>query len=161
MRTLIRNLTYTAILTLILSVISVAPARAAATAETYRFDEPLQGVVTGCGEDVAFSGTLHTVMHVTFSAHGGYLSTYQQNLQDVSGIGLLTGARYRLIDSYHSDINWSSFFDAELRATYTDNFRLVGQGPAANTIVTTLSHVTITNSQGITAFVDHFTAQCH
>jgi hypothetical protein len=161
MRILIRNLTFMAILTLILSVASVAPARAGAVTSTYNVSEPFQSVVTGCQEDVAVSGTIHTVIHVTYSANGGYEATYQQNLQDVTGIGLLTGARYRLIDSYHNTVNWSSFFDAELRFTTTDNFRLVGQGPAANTIISALFHITITNSQGVTAYVDHYTAQCH
>jgi hypothetical protein len=165
MRTLIRNLTYMAILTLALSVVSALPARASAVAFTSVVDFPIDIVQFvpcangGAGEDVALSGTIHEVYHVTFNSNGGATIKIHDNPQGVSGVGLTTGAKYQATGVTQDIFNVSGN-NGQYSETYINNFRVVGQGPGNNFLVHETFHITFNANGELTAFVDNISTTC-
>jgi hypothetical protein len=165
MRTLIRKLTYMAILTLALSVAGVLPARASAIAFTINQDFPI-AIDTfvpcangGAGEVVALSGTIHEVFHVTINSNGGATIKILDNPQGVSGVGLTTGAKYRGT-GVTQDIFSLSGNNGQYSETFINNFRVVGQGPGNNFLVHETFHITFNANGELTASVDNISTTC-
>ena len=162
MRTLIRNLTYMAILAVVLSVASALPARAGAVAFTVNQDIPIFIDLLspcGAGEEVILSGVLHDMFHVTFNSNGGATLKFQDNPQGVSGVGLTTGAKYQATGVTHETFTFSGN-NYQYSDTYVNNFRIVGQGPDNNYMVHETYHVTFNANGQLTATVDNFSITC-
>lgn len=58
---------------------------------------PVLGHPCGTGDNILVSGNLHAVVHTTRDPLGGFHQKIEVNHQGVSGVSLLTGARYRII----------------------------------------------------------------
>jgi hypothetical protein len=110
----------------------------------------------GLGEDVSLSGTIHSVFHVTLDGLGGAHVVVIHNPQDVSGVGLTTGAKYQGVGT-HMDV-----FNATVgvEETTVTTSQLIGQGPGNNFLVHDVVHTTVLASGVVTSFQDHVTVEC-
>jgi hypothetical protein len=124
-------------------------------------DIPVSGTLFNeCGgEDVAFSGAFHIVIHSTSDGAGGLHSDITLNWHGVTGVGLTSGARYQMPEEHHSVENFNS--ENGFTASNSDNFRLIGQGPDNNQVVNFLFHLTITPDGTVTASFTDFRSVCH
>src|SRR4051794_1543183 len=88
------------------AMISAAVGRLARAANVFNADVPVSFTVTNpCnGEDVLFSGTAHVLVDITINGNTAHLGV-NTNFQDLSGVGLTTGAKYQLANSTHTAIN--------------------------------------------------------
>jgi hypothetical protein len=110
----------------------------------------------GAGEEVALSGSLHDLFHVTLDGSGGLHVKTHSNPQGISGIGLTTGAKYQATGVTQEQ------FNAKIgeQDTFINNFRLIGQGPGNNFLVHENFHVTVNANGVVTSFHDHFSVVC-
>jgi hypothetical protein len=110
----------------------------------------------GAGEVVSLTGSLHILATVTFDSAGGVHGTLLFNPQDVSGIGSLSGGRYR------GTGETLSVFSANLGAvsTLVNNFRIVGAGGAASLQVHENVALVVNANGTFTASVDHVVVTC-
>lgn len=111
----------------------------------------------GVGEDVALSGALHILMHLTADAKGGIhlMSIYQP--QRVSGVGATTGATYTAVGGTSDH---QKFGRLPATFTYSNNFRLIGRGAASSLHIHENVHVVINGNGDIQTEVDHFSVSC-
>lgn len=77
----------------------------------------------GAGETVQLSGSLQVVDLLTFDAGGGIHLAFHANPQDVSGVGLTTGTRYRGTGVTLGNLNLT----AGIQSTLEDNFLLIAE----------------------------------
>lgn len=118
----------------------------------------LSVVIPCTGDNVTIQGPLHVVDAVTINANTVHL-TSEANPQDVSGVGSLTHAMYRGVGVTRSDLNFNvNGFPAQ--ETFVNNFRIVGQGRAANYMIHENTHVTINANGTVTSLLDNFKATC-
>lgn len=110
----------------------------------------------GLGEDVALSGNLHDLFHVTTDGHGGFHIKTHDNPQGIIGVGSLTGLKYQGTGVTESQVN----LNAGQHETDINNFRMIGQGPGNNFMVHDNFHVSINANGVVTSFHDHFTITC-
>jgi hypothetical protein len=105
---------------------------------------------------VSLSGTIHSVFHVTLDGLGGAHVVVIHNPQDVSGVGLTTGAKYQGVGT-HMDV-----FNATVgvEETTVTTSQLIGQGPGNNFLVHDVVHTTVLASGVVTSFQDHVTVEC-
>jgi hypothetical protein len=111
-------------------------------------------------EGVLVAGTIHLVTVTTTDAAGGLHTERHLNVQDVSGVGLVTGLQYRGIHTETHSANSSGAGGSDL--TVVVDIKLISEGSASNlTIRDAVFHVT-TNADGVvTASVDRLTvAEC-
>jgi hypothetical protein len=112
--------------------------------------------VGGAGEFVTLSGTLHGVFRITIDANGGFHARNLSQLQQVSGVGLTTGDRYRgtgvIQDSFHGTVG--EVF------TLVTSFQVIGQGADNNFVVHHLVHLTVNANGTVTASINTRTVDC-
>jgi len=143
-------------------IIGAAPVSAAAVSFTSSVSFPIDIVVFvpcaagGAGEDVALSGTLHDLLHVTFDGAGGAHVKFLDNPQGVRGVGLTTGLKYQATGVTQEEFN----VKVGEQTTFVNNFRIIGQGPGNNFLIHENFHVTVNANGTLTAFVDNFRADC-
>src|SRR3954464_2843517 len=142
----------------VMAAITVAMVRQARAEVILNEDFPISGLlVTPCnGELVQYSGSLHETIHVTANNNTFHIGEHV-NAQDVSGVGLTTGAQYRISDSF----NISENLAAGETFTQGENFHVIGQGQTPNFVLHTLFHITVDANGNVTSFVDNFTTDCH
>ena len=110
----------------------------------------------GVGENVTFGGMLHETFHTTQSTSGMVHVRYQVQPQGVVGIGAISGSKY-----IGTGITQESFgFQAGSTHTFINNFRMIGQGSAANFTVHETLHVTVNAIGVVTSDVDRITTTC-
>jgi hypothetical protein len=109
----------------------------------------------GAGEDVALSGNLHDLFHITVNDNSLHVKTHDQP-QGISGTGLVTGDKYQATGVTQDEFNTS--FGME--ETFINNFRIIGQGPGNNFLVHENFHVTVNANGTVTASHDNFTIDC-
>ena len=110
----------------------------------------------GAGEEVELSGTLHTLIHWTYTENGGYISKWHYQPQNLTGVGLTTGDKYQGT-GVTQDVITGKVGQEE---TYVDNFRIIGQGNDNNYVVHETFHFTINANGTMTAEVDKITIDC-
>lgn len=166
MRTLIRKLTYMAILTLALSVASALPARASAMTFTANVNIPLDGFTVfvpcaagGAGELIVLNGSLHDLFHITVDDLGGVHVKLHDNPQSLSGLGQTTGAKYQGTGVTQEEFNLNGH-GLPSTDTFVDNFRMIGQGPGNNFMVHENAHITINANGVVTVVVDNLSVTC-
>ena len=141
---------------------AVSPPELAAVAFTDNVSFPINQLVFipcangGAGEFVIISGSLHALFHVTFNDAGHATLTSHFNPQGISGVGQSTGSKYRGTGVTRSDTTARIGF----QTTTINNFRIIGQGPGNNFLVHENFHFTINANGSLTAFFDHFNAEC-
>ena len=109
----------------------------------------------GAGEDVALSGNLHDLFHITVNGNSLHVKTHDQP-QGISGTGLVTGDKYQATGVTQDEFNTS--FGME--ETFINNFRIIGQGPGNNFLVHENFDITINANGTVTASHDNFTVDC-
>jgi hypothetical protein len=110
----------------------------------------------GAGEIVDFSGTLHDLFHVTINGNKFILKFHDQP-QGIFGVGETTGDKYKAtgVTQETTTSGTVGFTDS-----FVNNFKIIGQGPGNNFLIHENVHVTVNANNTLTAFHDHFTADC-
>lgn len=112
-------------------------------------------VINPCtGDLVYFTGEAHEIIHVTKNENG-YNVKYNYNPQGISGVSN-DGSKYRItgITQFEYSAN------VGLQASYTSNFRLIGQGPDNNFVVRENWHITVSSDGTIKSYHDNFEIDC-
>lgn len=111
----------------------------------------------GLGEDVALSGSFHTMSHVTLDGSGGVHVRVVHNPQGISGTGLTTGAKYVGVGASPQD-----GFNVKVgeERTSVTNMRIIGQGPGNNLLIHTDFHFTVLANGVVTSFHDNVRITC-
>jgi hypothetical protein len=112
------------------------------------------------GEGVHVTGTVHLVTVLTIDATGGTHTEMHFNVQGVSGVGLISGIKYRGI---HTETHSStSNGPAPSESTTVIDIKLISQGASSNlTIRDVLFHVTVNAGGTVTASIDKLaTTEC-
>lgn len=110
----------------------------------------------GAGEIVVLNGTLHILINVTVDNQGGFHLVQHFQPQNLSGVGLITGDKYRgtgaTLTTSHSLVGgvW----------TYVNNYRMIGAGPGNNYLVHTTMHGTVNANGEVTAWHDNTSIEC-
>jgi hypothetical protein len=141
--------TLLAVLTLILGTASAASALGATSTQL-----SLHFIRSGdcTAEDIEISGTIH-VLNET-QADGSLIGHF--NYQNVSGVGLTSGNRYRVSALDH--IRLAAPFPADI--TSISSFRLIGLGSDSNLLVHVMYHITVNANGEVTISIDDLTMQC-
>src|SRR5438067_2447060 len=113
----------------------------------------------GAGELVELDGTLHSVYHVTFDSAGGLHITSHFNSQDVSGVGLATGNRYRSNEASDSKFN-ANGVQLAFELSFEHQLSLIGQGKIPNLKLREHEHLTINADGSVTASSAEIEADC-
>jgi hypothetical protein len=145
---------------LLTMVQSAAPARAQAATTTTNVTFPFNVVIPNpcTGEAIAFTGENHFVIHTTATPSGTFETTIHSNLQNVSGVGTVTGAIYRAVISNKQTTVLTAA--AGQVNTLIGNFHIIGPGAGNNFILHNTVHVTINPNGEATADVVNFFAEC-
>jgi hypothetical protein len=110
----------------------------------------------GLGADVALSGELHDLFHITSDGHGGLHVKGHDNPQGISGIDLSTGAKYQGTGVTQFEFTSKVGFEE----TDVNNFRIIGQGSGNNFLIHDNFHLTINANGEVTASHDNFSVEC-
>jgi hypothetical protein len=131
---------------------------ASAINDTQNFSDPFDAVFFGCTEPIHFTGDLHVLLHFTATGSGNFSSKFHFQPQGVSGVGLVTGAKYEATGVSQDEYSVNGPFPYE--ETYINNFRLIGQGPDNNLLIHENLHITVNANGYLTVFHDNFSAEC-
>jgi hypothetical protein len=144
-------------------IASGASALAVTTSESI----PLDALVfvpcsaSGQGEDVTLQGRLHVLDSVQINANTVHVKQ-QFNPQDVSGVGSVTGTKYRGTGVTEDALNFNAGPNGfPIQATFVNNFRIVGQGTAGGNLqLHENAHVTVNANGVVTTAIDNFSLTC-
>ncbi|HEX2186833.1 MAG TPA: hypothetical protein VHN78_15150 [Chloroflexota bacterium] len=114
------------------------------------------------GEEVAFSGTFHTVVSVTKDAAGGLHAAVHSNLANFQGTGT-SGAEYVLAAGQLAQGNLQFTKGSQAEVTFTQTTLVIRKGsdtPADDFLLHLTEHITVNANGELT--VSHFrvTAEC-
>jgi hypothetical protein len=112
----------------------------------------------GIGELVALNGDLHLQSHSQWDRNGGFHAEVHANPQGVSGVGLTSGDTYRGTGVTQESLHGAA--GQALTQTLVINFRLIGQGSAANFMIHQVAHLTINANGELTAQVGSTEVDC-
>lgn len=112
----------------------------------------------GAGETIEFSGFLHDLITTTIDEQGGVHVTEQTNPQNVGGVGLTTGDRYRGTGLTRQE--FSTTASGVFEFTFIDRFDLIGQGPGNNFSVHETVHTTVLPDGTVTVTFDNLSITC-
>jgi hypothetical protein len=113
----------------------------------------------GAGEYVHLTGELHIVTHIWIDANGGFHAKIHYQPQHLSGYGESSGLRYQGTGVTQSNEKIAGD-GLPYVYTYTNNYRMVGQGPGNNYTVHETFHVTINANGEATSEVTNITIDC-
>lgn len=104
------------------------------------------------GEVVEISGTVHLLAQT--QPDGSLIGHF--NYQNVRGVGLTSGAVYRVsaVDHFWLAAPFPSSIQSER------SFHLISQGAASNLLVRVLYHITVNANGEVTASMDELDMQC-
>lgn len=86
----------------------------------------------GAGEEVVLSGNLHVLN--TFVINNNIVKgTYHFQPMGISGVGSIPGDKYQATGGTQGDYK-GSFINGQYQESYTNNFRIIGQGNGNNYI---------------------------
>ena len=138
------------------------PALAQATTTTTNTTVPISDTFTNAfcpaAEPVAISGEVHSLIHTTIDAGGGFHITIHFNNQGVSGTGVTTGAQYQLTEQLTFHFNTRGPFPQEV--AQVNRLVLSGQGPSNNMLGKFTVHVTINANGETTVSFGNFSFEC-
>jgi hypothetical protein len=110
------------------------------------------------GDSVTFSGTLHIVNTLTIDGSGGTHLKTHTNYQDVTGTGAPSGITYRVGTVSNEIINDSD--GPQSNVTSISTVKLISPGPALNTFLRIVLHITINANGQTTSTVQEVSAEC-
>ena len=104
--------------------------------------EGFSGINPCTGEETAITGTA-VIRTNGWGDEGGLLHLEETTIVSGSGVGVTTGRRYDLSESFHHSFNSPS--DAAVHGTLTEHdiIRVRAQGPAGDYVVHSLFHFTV------------------
>jgi hypothetical protein len=145
-----------ALLTAPMGVVAKAQASTVTTVE--RISVSGSFTVPCIDEEVAFSGDVQIVTHVTVDATGRTHVRSIFTAQGVKGVGLTTGAIYQIIDPTMANF----FFDGPppFEIQFLHRHRFIGQGQAGNLLLTEMVHLTVNANGTVTADLNNFRLEC-
>ena len=108
------------------------------------------------GEDIALHGTAHVVFTTTESGNGGLHQAFESNMV-LTGVGLVTGSRYRSVSTSNSSFNAPGLAAEQ---TFVGSSRLLRQGPGGDLFAHFLQHITIDALGNIRVFNSDFRFEC-
>lgn len=118
---------------------------------------PVLGHPCGTGDNMLVSGNLHAVVHTTLDPNGGFHQKIEVNHQGVSGVSLLTGAKYRIIRA-------SSMISQQTNGATVivdvSNQRLQAQEPGQDFFLHRLLHMTFNANGELTSLKVVFKPSC-
>ena len=119
--------------------------------------EPISGTVwDDCtGEDVSFTGQLHTVIHTTLTTTGIHFDD-MDNTADVKGVGIPSGTSYVISDVSHDILNLDG---ATWNTTTFDRYHITSVAALPNYYLFVHLHLTF-NGTTVSAFVDDLKTGC-
>jgi len=112
----------------------------------------------GAGEFVHLTGRLHVIIQVTLSAGRSALLYSHSQPEEVTGVGLTSGAVYHGTGVTKVSQTFGSQFP--VTRTFVNSFNLIGPGPNNNFKVHQTIHITINANGTVTAFTDNFSVTC-
>ncbi len=118
---------------------------------------PIPCALGGQGEDVHLAGDLHVVLHFTIDASGGYHLDEHYQAQDITGVGMTSGVKYKATGVTRSSEN---FRFLPYSYTFVNNFRLIGEGPGNNLLLHETFHITFNGNGELTAVADNYGVDC-
>jgi hypothetical protein len=144
---------------------STTSARANATTEHIDVTYPIidQEVIWDClgdGESILINGVIHIKGHVTYDANGIGHFFGKENMQGVSGVGLLTGTKYQFIDSRMQLANDHLTTSNGKEAVFVIATRVISHGPANNLRDQAVFHMIYNANGELTAYLDKITFDC-
>jgi hypothetical protein len=135
-------------------------ALAQATTETIVDTQPVEFVVAEdcAGEEIQFSGQIHSVFHITQDAAGGTHVAAENNL-NVQGTGLVSGGQYRMLATILSTqhINSGGF---PIVFTTEGSGKVIGKGQLPDFMAHSVVHFTINENGTVTAEVLQVKFEC-
>jgi hypothetical protein len=125
--------------------------------------EPFTATVSAScnGEPVLVTGTMNVVSQAQDNPSDNVHFRSHTNLQGVSGIGLVSGDRYHLTQSFNATYNYEAFLDPpRFETTQIFRYRLVGPHPNNNTWFNIGVHTTITPDGRIASMWTEVEGRC-
>ena len=113
----------------------------------------------GAGELVLVEGTLHIQQHITINNNRVTIKSHFQP-QGAGGTGLTTGDSYNAV-GVTQEVDTLALTGGANEFTFTNNFRLIGQGVDNNLQVHQTLHVTINANGTVTTVVDNTSIDCN
>lgn len=121
---------------------------------TQHVDAPFNGVFSsGCSEDVAVSGFVHGVIHITSSDNSITIFTHVGPRNDVRAVGLTTGTQFQVNGITRTKIQTNANIQS---FTYNNNFKVVGLYTVHYNF-----HLMFDGSADPKAFVNNFRVTCN
>ena len=108
------------------------------------------------GEDIALHGTAHVVFTTTESGNGGLHQAFESNMV-LTGVGLVTGSRYRSVSTSNSSFNTPGL---PAEQSFVGSSRLLRQGAGGDLFAHFLQHITIDAHGNIRVFNTDFRFEC-
>jgi hypothetical protein len=112
----------------------------------------------GAGELVLISGILHIQQHITINDSHATIKFHAQP-QGADGVGLTTGDKYSATGVTQEEDGIALQLSAS-EFTFTNNFRIIGQGADNNLLVHQTIHTTINANGTVTSVVDNTSVEC-
>jgi hypothetical protein len=112
----------------------------------------------GVGENVQFSGNLHSLVHVTINDNR-FTTKTQNQPEGLKGIGAITGDTYNAT-GVTQDTQNGSFINGSFTYTFINNFKLIGPGTDNNYLVHENFTVTVNANGTVVVTMDNFSVEC-
>jgi hypothetical protein len=112
----------------------------------------------GAGETVELTGIVHDQVRVTINGHKIGIKTHD-NPQGVTGVGLTSGDKYQGTGVTQDIIN-TTFTGFPYIETFTNNFRIIGQGHVGSYLLHENFHVTVLANGTVAVVVDNLSLVC-
>lgn len=131
----------------------------AVTFTTNEYVDMVFPVVIPCArENVDLTGRIHFLNTVTITGNRLTIKTLA-NPQGISGTGTISGDKYQGT-GVSGDISSGSLINGQYSYTYTNNFRIIGQGTGNNLLISVVAHITVNADGTVTSMLDTFTFEC-
>jgi hypothetical protein len=138
-------------------LLAVTSASARAVTERIPFDTVL-APEDACGEAIHLSGTLLAEFSFTETSGGNVEIGFHFNPQGITGVGLTSGATYHATGETLGTTTIRA--NGGFSDTFVNNFKIIGEGRAANFLETDVIHLTVDANGDVTASVDRSTIRC-
>jgi hypothetical protein len=151
------------IVSLAVLLVAAVPAWASSNNSAVSLNFPYDAYLSNdcSGEGVHVTGTLHMVLRGSTDPNGRWHYLVHENYQNVTGIGLVSGAEYQVSGSQNENLNWNfSFSGGQEAYTRISDVRLVMPGQEGNAILRTFIHVTVDANNVLVVDLDEVQLLC-
>ncbi len=115
----------------------------------------------GCLEPIILTGMANFILQAQDNPAENVHFRLHSNLQGVSGVGALTGNRYRLAQVFNATYNYAEDLESSrFETTQIFRYRLIGQRPHNNSWVNISLHITITPEGRTSSMWSRVEAEC-